>query len=164
MTKEPPAQSDKGLIRKRILLSLLAVTPLGFWLKLYAGPGQNWLNNYAAGALYEVFWCLILLFFWPRRKCAANIAAGVLFVTSLLEGLQLWHPWALEQIRSTFMGRALIGTTFSWWDFPHYFLGCALGWFWMIKVLGTKAPAQARADGEAGTDHTIESPPERSGR
>ncbi len=56
--------------RGKILLSLLLITPLGFWLKFYDGPGQEWLNNYAAGALYEVFWCLFLFLLWPRRELA----------------------------------------------------------------------------------------------
>jgi hypothetical protein len=80
---------------------------------------------------------------WPRLeqdsqngriKNEARIAIGVFVVTSLLEVLQLWHPWALEQARATFLGRALLGTTFAWWDFPHYALGCALGWVWMRGI------------------------------
>ncbi len=147
MVQERLVQSDERLVRKRILVSLLVITPLGFLFKLYAGPAQGWFNNYAAGVLYEIFWCLVLLFFWPYRKFTAKIAVGVLVVTSLLEVLQLWHPWMLEQIRSTFLGRTLLGTTFSWWDFPHYVLGCALGGFWMLRILGPRTPSQARADG-----------------
>ena len=127
--------SRQGPTRLWILLSLLVVTPLGFALKLYTGPGQNWVNNYAAGVLYEIFWCLALFLFRPRREYAGRIALGVLIATSLLEVLQLWHPWPLEQIRRTFLGRTLLGTTFSWWDFPHYLLGCGLGWLWMVGLL-----------------------------
>jgi hypothetical protein len=127
-----------------VLLSLLVITPVGFLCKLYAGPAQNWFNNYAAGVLYEIFWCLILFLFWPGRRRAAKIALGVLVVTTLLEVLQLWRPWLLEQIRSTFLGRALIGTTFSWWDLPHYVLGCALGWVWMLWSLNSTPPGLAR--------------------
>jgi hypothetical protein len=147
MLKEWLVQSAEGLIRKRIFLSLLVITPLGFLSKRYAGPAQSWFNNYAAGVLYEIFWCLVLLFLWPRRESTVKITVVVLLVTGFLEVLQLWHPWMLEQIRSTFLGRALIGTTFSWWDFPHYILGCALGWFWMLRILGPKASSKARADG-----------------
>jgi hypothetical protein len=117
-----------------LILSLLIVTPLGFVFKLYEGPGHNWVNNYAAGVLYEIFWCLVLFFVWPRRETITRIALGVFFVTSLLEVLQLWHPWVLERVRTTFPGQALIGTTFSWWDFPHYALGCVLGWLWMVRI------------------------------
>lgn len=123
-----------GLERSWIFVSLLIITPLGFWLKLYAGPGRRWVNDYAAGVLYEIFWCLVAFFIWPRRELVVRIAVGVFVVTSLLEVLQLWHPWVLEQIRATFLGRALIGTTFSWLDLPHYVLGCALGLVWMRRL------------------------------
>jgi hypothetical protein len=45
--------------------------------------------------------------------------------------LQLWHPKSLETIRSSFIGSALIDTTFSWLDFPHYALGSFIGWQWL---------------------------------
>ncbi|MGA1876064.1 MAG: DUF2809 domain-containing protein [bacterium] len=120
--------------RSLLILSVLIITPAGFLSKFYSGPAHQWFNNYFAGVLYEVFWCLVVFFFWHDRKYITKIAIGVFTVTSLLEILQLWHPWILEQIRSTFMGRTLIGTTFSWWDFPHYVLGCIIGWFWMQRV------------------------------
>ena len=121
--------------RVRIVLSLLVVTSAGFYFKLCAGPAQHWFNNYGAGVLYEVFWCLVFFFFMPRRQMITRIALGVLVATCFLEVLQLWHPAILEQIRSTFVGSAIIGTTFSWWDFPHYILGCIIGWFWMWLLL-----------------------------
>ncbi|CCQ63282.1 hypothetical protein CWATWH0401_1935 [Crocosphaera watsonii WH 0401] len=34
-------------------------------------------------------------------------------------------------IRSHILGKLLLGTTFSWWDFPHYIIGCLLGWLWL---------------------------------
>jgi hypothetical protein len=131
------AQPDRRaivLIRKRTLLSLAIVTPLGFALKLYAGPGHRWVSNSAAGVLYELFWCLIVFFIWPRRHNATRIALSVLAATGLVEMSQLWHPWFLEKVRSAFLGKALIGTTFAWGDFPYYALGCVLGWLWIRSI------------------------------
>jgi hypothetical protein len=115
---------------------------LGFFFKLYTGPlytgpAQSWLNNYGAGVLYEIFWCLVFFFVWPRKESISRIAVGVLAGTCFLEVLQLWHPWILEEIRSTFLGSALVGTSFSWWDFPHYLFGCTIGWLWMHRLLKT---------------------------
>ena len=42
-------------LRKYIVFSSLFVTPAGFLLKFYAGPGHYWFNNYGAGILYEIF-------------------------------------------------------------------------------------------------------------
>jgi len=112
-------------------LSLLIVTPLGFAFKHYSGPGNGWFNNYGAGVLYEIFWILIAFLVFPTKKAATRIPRWVFAVTCALEFLQRWHPVFLEQVRSHFLGSALIGTTFVWWDFPHYILGCLIGWAWL---------------------------------
>ena len=119
------------LKRKWILLCLCIVTPAGFLFKSYSGPAHTWFNNYGAGLLYEVFWCLVVFFFVPARKHTTTIAISVLAITTILEILQLWQPWFLQQARSTFLGQAILGTTFVWWDLPHYLLGSFLGWLWM---------------------------------
>ena len=117
-----------GVIRRYIIFSLIFVTPLGFLFKFYSGPGQWWFNDYGAGVLYEIFWILVVFFFIPTKKSANRIPFWVFTITSALEILQLYHPWLLEKIRSYFLGAALIGTTFTWWDFPHYAIGCVIGW------------------------------------
>ena len=37
-------------------------------------PGRDWVNNYAAGVLYELFWCLLLFLFRPRRPVLSGSA------------------------------------------------------------------------------------------
>ena len=122
------------LYRIRIILSLCLVVPLGFWFKLYDGPGAWWFNNYGAGVVYEIFWCLVMFLLWPKKRNVIRIAVAVFFLTCALEVLQLWHPGFLQGIRDTFLGAAMIGTTFTWWDFPHYALGCLIGWLWMRGI------------------------------
>lgn len=117
--------------RESIIASLCVVIPLGFWFKLYNGSGAWWFNNYGAGVVYEIFWCLAVFLIWPKKINATKISVSVFVVTCLLEVLQLWHPAFLERVRETFLGAALIGTTFDRWDFPHYALGCLIGWLWM---------------------------------
>jgi hypothetical protein len=112
-------------MRPRLLLALALVTPLGFATKLAPGLDAPWIRFYAGGVLYEIFWVLVVLFVAPRLAPLA-VAGGVLAVTCVLEVLQLWSHPVLDAIRATFLGRTLIGSTFSWWDFPCYVLGCAL--------------------------------------
>jgi Protein of unknown function (DUF2809) len=119
----------------RVALSLLIVTPLGFVFKFYSGPGNLWFNNYGAGVLYEIFWILFASFFFPSKRSANVIPVYVFIITCILEFLQLWHPPFLNAVRSSFPGSALIGTTFVWWDFPHYVLGCFIGWIWIRFLL-----------------------------
>ncbi len=130
----------KYLIRIYIVLSLLIITPAGFILKSYSGIGRWWFNNHGAGVLYELFWILVVFFIVPRKQYVSKIPVGVFIITCALEILQLWHPWFLEKIRSYYFGRALIGTTFTWWDFPHYAIGCIMGWI-LIKWLYQKSTA-----------------------
>ncbi len=113
-------------MRWRFLIALVFVTPLGFATKLYEGPGADWVRYSASGVLYVVFWVLAVLVARPRGS-PVRVAAGVFAATSLLEVLQLWQPAFLQSVRATFLGATLLGTTFSWWDFPHYALGCAAG-------------------------------------
>lgn len=120
--------------RLTVFASLLIIVPLGFVSKLYNGPGAWWFNNYAGGVLYEIFWCLMIALLWPGVPSLLT-AVCVFLVTCFLEFLQLWNPRFLQMVRATFIGRTLIGTTFSWWDSPYYLTGCLAGWLW-VDFLG----------------------------
>ena len=85
------------------------------------------------GVAYVVFFVFVAAFVAPMTR-ASRIALIVLLVTCVLEFLQLWHPVWLERIRSTFIGRCLLGTTFGWSDFPPYFLGAVIGWA-LLRIL-----------------------------
>ena len=112
------------------MISLATVIPAGFYCKFYSGLAANWARNSLSGVLYELFWCLLLFMLFERIKPWV-IAVSVLMATCLLEFLQLWHPPFLELIRSTFIGRTFLGTSFTWLDFPYYLAGCAIGWIWL---------------------------------
>ena len=62
------------------------------------------------------------------------IASCVLSITIILEFLQLIHPKFLEAIRSTTIGRTIIGSNFNWKDFMFYLLGWGLGIMWMAGI------------------------------
>jgi hypothetical protein len=117
--------------RLRAVVLLCPVILAGFAFKWYRGPERWWFNDYGAAVMYEIFWCLVVFLFWPHRRNATKITTLVLVATCALEFMQLWKPSFLQVIRATFLGASLIGTTFVWWDFPHYVLGCAIGWVLM---------------------------------
>lgn len=121
--------------RSSIIISLFIVTLLGLASKYYRGWGEDWLNNSFAAVFYEVFWCLLVLAFFPKRKSIIVIPIGVFIITSLLEFLQLWHPPLLQLLRSYTLGRLILGTTFSEWDFLYYAIGCLIGWWWLRKIV-----------------------------
>jgi hypothetical protein len=121
-------------IQRWLFISLLILTPVGFITKSYNGPAAAWVRDSLGGVCYEMFWCWMAVLFFPNFN-PWRTALVVFLATSALEVTQLWHPPSLEAIRHAFIGRALLGTTFSWLDFPHYILGCLIGaeWIWFIR-------------------------------
>ncbi len=109
-----------------IFISLIALIPIGLASKFYQGPFAEWANNSLGGVFYEIFWVFLVVLFQPKLS-PRWVAFWVFVVTSTLEFAQLWKPLFLEIIRATLLGRLLLGTTFSWWDFPYYLIGCGLG-------------------------------------
>ncbi|MEA3476200.1 MAG: DUF2809 domain-containing protein [Candidatus Cloacimonadota bacterium] len=116
------------------IISLLIITSLGFATKFYHGIYANWVNNSLGSIFYEIFWCLIIFFIFSRLS-PFRIAIVVFIVTSALEFTQLCKAPFLETIRTNFIGRTLIGTSFTWTDFPYYLIGCILAYFLMNSIL-----------------------------
>jgi hypothetical protein len=116
--------------RVRILFILFLVTAFGLAAKFYTGPGRWWVNDWGpASVAYVIFFMLLAVLAVPRRSAITPIAVIVCAATCALEFLQLWQPSWLQAIRSTLIGGSLLGTTFSWWDFPAYVVGCVAGWY-----------------------------------
>ncbi len=112
------------------LISILIIVPLGLYSKFYSGQAARWVNDSLGGMLYVIFWCLFAFLFLSNTR-PWKIAAAVFAITCFLEFLQLWHPTFLEFLRSNFVGRTILGTSFTWSDFPYYLVGCGIGWLWM---------------------------------
>jgi hypothetical protein len=111
----------------RIALALAVVLPLGVYTKFYRGPAAAWINDPLGSILYEIAWCLLAALAFRRSRPAA-IAAVVFGATCAIEVLQLWRPPFLEFLRSFFVGRLVLGTTFVWSDFLWYAAGSAAGY------------------------------------
>lgn len=113
------------LKRKWTILATIIIVPIGFLTKFYSGPAHTWVNNSLGGILYIIFWSLLLFFIIPDVK-PVKITFYVFIGTCFLEFLQLWHPRILELIRSNFIGRTTLGTSFSLLDLFHYVVGLVL--------------------------------------
>lgn len=120
-------------LRIKILISLLILVPLGFYAKFYSGPLKTWVNDSLCGVFYEIFWCLVFLFMFPNAR-PHIIAVTVFFCTCILEFMQLWNPPFLEYLRSFFIGRTILGTTFALSDFLYYLMGSLAGYYLMVRL------------------------------
>lgn len=112
---------------------IILITPLGFLSKFYTGPASDWVNNSLGGVFYVIFWILAVFLIRPYWK-PILIAVGVLIATSFLECTQLVNHPALSAIRSTFIGRTIIGSTFNPSDFVYYLAGCAIGLAFLTRM------------------------------
>ncbi len=130
-------------LRWRAWVQPLWLVPVGFATKLYKGPAESFLNDSFAAVFYELFWIFLVYGFFCSRRAVVGVPAGVLVATCALEVLQLVRTPFLETIRSYFLGRALIGTTFTFWDFPVYVLSCLAGWLLLRRLFGKAQEAVA---------------------
>ncbi len=115
-------------------ISLLIIIPLGFATKFYHGIYMNWVNNSLCGIFYEIFWCLVIFFIFFRLS-PFKIVIIVFIVTSALEFTQLCKAPFLEIVRKNFIGRTLIGSSFTWTDFSYYLIGCVIAYFLINSIL-----------------------------
>ncbi len=116
-------------------LSLILLIPLGLFSKKYIGIGQELVHNYAGDILIEIFLCVLLFIILPKRlRQISRIILSVFIISIIIEFSQLLQTDFLNYLRQSFFGNLILGTTFSWLDFPCYLLGCFLGGIW-LKVL-----------------------------
>ncbi len=124
-----------------LLGSLFTLIPMGLYSKFYQGLFQNWVNNSLGGVFYVMFWIALVLWLKPDVNPKWS-AVWVFIMTAFLECLQLWHPPILEAIRSTLMGRLLLGTTFVPSDFLYYGIGCGLSGWILSKIKSHSIPSK----------------------
>ncbi len=119
--------------RLKSLLVLILLIPLGLGTKSYRGFLGHFIRASGGGFFYTVFlfFCLRLLF--PRQS-RRNAALSATLASIAVECLQLWQPPFLQAIRQTTGGALLLGSSFSWVDWPPYLLG-GIAAFFVAKSL-----------------------------
>ena len=110
----------------KVILLIIVVAALGIAAKLLPFAEGTWISYGVSGLFYVTELCLILYLIFPDHSSVV-LALAAFLITSLLEILQLWNPDFLEWVRSSFVGRSILGSTFSWLDYPYYLGGAVLG-------------------------------------
>ena len=129
MASEAPSRSRRAAARARrgyLVLAVLLV-PLGLGTKACSGPASAWARDHGAGMLYVAFWVFAALALRPRWS-PGRVALVVLALTCALELLQTVRHSGLARVRATWLGDALLGTTFDPRDLPYYGAGALLAW------------------------------------
>jgi Protein of unknown function (DUF2809) len=111
------------------LVNILAIVPLGCIVR-FSHILPEYLHHVAGDIAYEILLVLIGVFIYPSANRRLT-AVWVFWVTCGIELLKLYQaPW-FQNIRATLAGRLIFGTTFDWWNFVIYLVGCYLGWRWV---------------------------------
>lgn len=113
--------------RMALLAGMVCVLPLGYFVRFSKGLHAPLLQDIGGSLAYQILLMFGVAFLFPRlplMKCAL----GVFAFSCGVEFLQLWQAPFIQEIRSTWPGRVILGTTFNRWDFPPYALGCGIGW------------------------------------
>ena len=117
---------QRNSIIKTVVLIIL-VAALGVLAKLFPLEQAVWVCNHLAGTFYVVELALILHLVFPDHL-SFLLAMAAFLITSVVEFFQLWHPGFLETFRASCIGHTILGSTFSWLDFPWYLAGAIIGW------------------------------------
>ncbi|MFP4448081.1 MAG: DUF2809 domain-containing protein [Bacteroidales bacterium] len=125
---------DKRTIIKAVI-AFLVIAALGLFSKVYPAFEGTIISYKLSGLFYVTDLCLLIFLIFPGHL-KMLYALMAFFITSIIEFLQLWNPEFLMNIRSTFLGHTILGSSFDWLDFPWYIAGAALGWLllkWIDK-------------------------------
>ncbi len=129
-----PSPPSQNLLKYRLILliNIILIIPLGYAVRFYQGlPTEwGWINDSVGAIAYQIFWVLFFLFLYPKASLTWT-AIGVFLFTCGVEFLQLWQPPWLQELRGTLPGRLVLGNSFTWTDFPPYFIGSLIGWVWV---------------------------------
>jgi len=120
---------------KRIVsgICILILVPLGFLAKEYHGTGEYIISDKLAGTLYVMFWSILFYFFFYRINTII-LVLSVFIITCSFEFLQLVSTPLLNTLRLGYIGRAIMGNSFSWSDFIFYVLGSIISYFIICKI------------------------------
>ena len=116
--------------RRRPIYAVAVVLVIGIGLLWRSGvlPLPNFIAKYGGDSLWALVVFLCFGFVSPRSPTVRIGFIAVCFAWSV-EFLQLYHaPW-IDGIRSTRLGRVVLGTTFNSPDLIAYVMGIALGAF-----------------------------------
>lgn len=125
---ESPSTDAPRRLRWRILLVLALVVALGLPSRSpLAIALPDFYILYVGDGLYALAFFLGFAFLLPRRP-AWQIAILTLLFTYAVEISELFESYWPEILRSTRLGRLIMGYGFKWTDIAAYTIGVAVGW------------------------------------
>lgn len=100
----------------------------------------DWWRSSGGGIPYTFFFVTFFFGLLPKRSLLEFFVCLAIGWSCTAEFLQLWQAKWLVELRSSSLGAALLGSSFTWSDLPPYFLGGGLGYlvlramFWKLSL------------------------------
>ena len=112
--------------RFRYALAATVVVAMGLLWRSALLPLPAFISKYGGDALWALLVFLCLGWVFPRKSTLWTGAISLGFAWSI-EFLQLYHGTWIDGIRSTQLGRMVLGTTFNGPDLLAYAVGIGFG-------------------------------------
>lgn len=115
--------------RRRLAYSILylLIIPMGYSTRRMPHWYHSFIAEFGGDTLWATMFVFLFRAIWPK-PALWKIALGTYLFCLAIEVSQLYHaPW-IEGLRSTFLGRMLLGSGFLWSDWLCYLTGVILGW------------------------------------
>jgi hypothetical protein len=117
------------MVKRRIIYSLLFIFCV--WLALATRKHPEWFYPLIAKYGGDTIWAGEFLFFlrilFPKTKLFTRAVWNYLLGVTV-EVSQLWHASWLNVIRSTRLGKLMLGLGFMWSDLVCYAVGTLIAW------------------------------------
>lgn len=130
-SQQPPpergiCQRPSLSVRRYYAGAFIAVVVLGLASRHYPDSFPSFLSKYPGDALWALMVFCGLGFINPGLS-TTRLAVYTLLISYADEFTQLYQaPW-INEIRGTYVGHLILGSTFSWFDMLAYTAGVAFG-------------------------------------
>ncbi len=114
--------------RRLIYFSLyLLVIPLGLATRKYPSGFPGFVADFGGDVLWSTMFFFLFRAFLPGPSLLKIALYTIVFSLSI-ELSQLYHAAWIDSLRTTFLGRMLLGNRFLWSDIACYLVGTIIGW------------------------------------
>jgi hypothetical protein len=124
------------MLKSQLIIKLflaIILIPIGFLTKVYSGFGSEFATNYLGGVFYVIFLIILSSLVFPKTS-PLKISLIVFAFTFFIELTQIIQNDILNSLRSHFLIKTLIGSTFNIYDMVYYTVGAFVGYGILVAL------------------------------
>jgi glycopeptide antibiotics resistance protein len=126
--------------RRRVIYFILylLVIPVGLATRKFPSYFPGFVADFGGDVLWSTMFFFLFRAFQPKASLL-RIAVYTFAFSLSIELSQLYHAQWIDSLRTSFLGRMLLGSTFLWSDIGCYLTGTIIGW--LIALFADKYAA-----------------------